>query len=174
MMNENFKNIVISIPASGTIDLIYKYQIHAHPDKVGYEYKDVQYYTFRKKGGIMEKLFEIEKIITINPYNIDEIKKYNLTSEVEHRVRKYVEERLKSFKFEHKGINYKFYILNYKEDLKHNPKKPCQNNHCYITLDELHSGKEFVNTIKVSESKGISMNQPNNKENLIWTFFFKS
>ncbi len=170
-MNENFKNIVISIPASETIDLIYKYQIHAHPDKVGYEYKDVQYYTFRKKGGIMEKLFEIEKIITINPYNIDEIKKYNLTSEVEHRVRKYVEERLKSFKFEHKGINYKFYILNYKEDLKHNPKKPCQNNHCYITLDELHSGKEFVNTIKVSESKGISMNQPNNKENLIWTFF---
>ena len=35
-MNENFKNIVISIPASETIDLIYKYQIHAHPDKVGY------------------------------------------------------------------------------------------------------------------------------------------
>ena len=55
-MNENFKNIVISIPASGTIDLIYKYQIHAHPDKVGYEYKDVQYYTFRKKGGIMGKV----------------------------------------------------------------------------------------------------------------------
>ena len=48
MTNENFKNTAISIPASGTIDLIYKYQIHAHPYKVGYEYKDVPYYTFRK------------------------------------------------------------------------------------------------------------------------------
>ncbi|MDV4150065.1 HNH endonuclease signature motif containing protein [Clostridium sp. AL.422] len=171
MENENLKNIVISIPASGTIDLIYKYQIHAHPDKVGYEYKDVKYYTFRKKGGIMDKLFEIEKIITINPYNIDEIKEYNLTSEIENRLKKYIEERLKSFEFEHKGINYKFYILNYKEKLEHNPKKPSQNNHCYITLDELHSGKEFVDTVKLSESESISMNQLNNKENLMWTFF---
>lgn len=171
MSNENFNNIVISIPASGTIDLIYKYQIHAHPDKAGYEYKDVQYYTFRRKGGIMDKLFEIEQIITINPYNIDEIKKYNLTPEVENRLKKYIEERCKSFKFEHKDIDYKFYILNYKENLEHNPKKPGQNNQCYITLDELHSGKEFVNTIKLPKSKNLYTNQLNNKENLVWTFF---
>lgn len=171
MVNENFKNIAISIPASGTIDLIYKYQIHAHPDKLGYEYKDVQYYTFRRKGGIMDKLFEIEKIITINPYNIDEIKKYNLTSEVENRLKNYIEERLKAFKFGDKDIDYKFYILNYIESLDHNPKKPNQNNHCYITLDELHSGKEFVNTVKLSEKTIISMNHMNNKENGVWTFF---
>ena len=91
MINENFKNIVISIPASGTIDLIYKYQIHAHPDKLGYEYKDVKYYTFRRNGGIMDKLFEIEKIITINPYNIDDIKEYNLKPEIENRVKEYIE-----------------------------------------------------------------------------------
>lgn len=171
MVNENFKNVVISIPASGTIDLIYKYQIHAHPDKLGYEYKDVKYYTFRRKGGIMDKLFEIENIITMNPYNIDDIKEYNLTPEIENRVKKYIEERLSSFNFEHKDINYKFYILNYKEELEHKPKKPNQNNQCYITLDELHSGKELVNTIKLSENKRISTNQLNNKENLMWTFF---
>lgn len=171
MINENFKNIVISIPASGTIDLIYKYQIHAHPDKLGYEYKDVKYYTFRRKGGIMDKLFEIEKIITINPYNIDDIKEYNLKPEIENRVKEYIEERLRSFKFEHTDINYKFYILNYKEELKHKPKKPKQNNQCYITLDELRSGKQLVNTIKLSGNKSISTNPLNNKENSMWTFF---
>lgn len=171
MVNENFENIVISIPASGTIDLIYKYQIHAHPDKVGYEYKDVRYYTFRKKGGVMDKLFEIEKIITINPYNIDEIKQYNLTSEIENRLKNYIKERRESFKFEHKNIKYKFYILNYKENLEHNPKKPRQNNHCYISLDELHSGKEFINTIKLSENKSVLSNKLDNKESSTWIFF---
>lgn len=171
MTNENFKNIAISIPASGTIDLIYKYQIHAHPDKLGYEYKDVSYYTFRKKGGIMDRLFSIEKIITLNPYNVDEIKEYNLTLEVEDRIRKYIEERSNSYKFEHNDIKYKFYVLNYVENLIHNPKRPGQNNHCYITLDELRSGKELVDTVNLSESKNSYINQPNNKENSIWTFF---
>lgn len=132
---------------------------------------DVKYYTFRRKGGIMDKLFEIEKIITINPYNIDDIKEYNLKPEIENRVKEYIEERLRSFKFEHTDINYKLYILNYKEELKHKPKKPKQNNQCYITLDELHSGKQLVNTIKLSGNKSISTNPLNNKENSMWTFF---
>ena len=61
MMNENFKNIVISIPASNSIDLIYKYLIHAHPDKIGYGYKDVGYYTFRREGGVMDKFDSLVK-----------------------------------------------------------------------------------------------------------------
>lgn len=82
---------------------------------------------------------QIFKKITLQ----NEIKIYNLKSDIEYRIKKYIEERFKSFKFEHKD-------LNYKDSLKHQPKKPRQNNHCYVTLDELYSGKEFINTIKLS------------------------
>lgn len=169
-MNEIFKNIVISIPASKSIGLIYKYLIHAHPDKVGYEYKDVEYYTFRREGGVMDRLFETERIITINPYNLDEINNYDLTSDIKNRLKEYIEDRFKSFGFK-KEFNYKFYVLNYKEDIKHNPKIPRCNNHRYVTLDELYSGKEIVDTISLSGKKGASMKSLNDKENLIWTFF---
>ncbi|CEN74605.1 Uncharacterised protein [[Clostridium] sordellii] len=53
------QNVVISIPASGTIELIYKYQIHAHPDKAGYGYKNT----------LMNELIRINlriKILNIN------------------------------------------------------------------------------------------------------------
>ena len=119
----------------------------------------------------MDKLFEAEKIITINPYNIDEINNFDLTLDVKDRLKKYIEDRFKSFDFESKGFNYKFYVLNYKRDIEHHPKIPRRNNHCYVTLDELYSGKEIVDTISLSGEKGTSMKSLNDKENLIWTFF---
>lgn len=54
-MSEEYDYEVISIPASGTIELIYKYGIHAHPDTQPYKYKKTKYFTFRKPGGVMEK-----------------------------------------------------------------------------------------------------------------------
>ena len=41
----------------------------------------------------MDKLFEAEKIITINPYNIDEINNFDLTLDVKDRLKKYIEDR---------------------------------------------------------------------------------
>ena len=62
-----FEKEVISIPASRTIDLIYKYGVHAHPVKdKGYNYKSSKYYTFRKEHGIMEKVFSLETTVELN------------------------------------------------------------------------------------------------------------
>lgn len=163
------QNVVISIPASGTIELIYKYQIHAHPDKAGYGYKNTQYYTFRKSGGIMEKLYTLDNVVTIDPYNTSELETYDIDVESKQRILKYINERIDSYKFENKDTKYKFYILNYNSDLNHKPRKPGQNNHCYISIDEIKSGKEFVDTIKFSSDKNSNIEKYDYKPSL-WTF----
>ena len=47
----SYKREVISIPSASTIDLIYNYRVHAHPnDNKRYPYKKALFYTFREKG----------------------------------------------------------------------------------------------------------------------------
>ncbi|GAA0115359.1 HNH endonuclease [Clostridium senegalense] len=135
---------VISIPASGTIDLIYKYRIHAHPNiNKNYPYKKALYYTFREKNGWMKKLFSLKKIINLNPHNINEINDINLDCETKKRLCGYINDRSNSFKFSHDG-EYKFYILGENLDLPKAVSLPKQNNHAYFTIKEMYSGKDVV------------------------------
>lgn len=142
--NLTYDREVISIPAAGTIDLIYKYRIHAHPniDK-SYPYKKALYYTFREKEGWMRKLFALEKTINLNPHNIDEINNVNLDYEIKERLHCYINDRSNSFKFSEDG-EYKFYILDKSLELTKAVSLPRQNNHAYFTISEIYSGKDIV------------------------------
>lgn len=144
--NNNFKyeREVISIPASGTIDLIYKYRIHAHPNIVtSYPYKKALYYTFREKGGWMRKLFSLEKTVYLNPNNINEINNINFDYEIKKRLYGYINDRSNSFKFS-ADEEYKFYILGKTLELPKVVSLPRQNNHAYFRISEIYSGKDIV------------------------------
>lgn len=141
-----YEREVISIPASGTIDLIYKYKIHSHPDnKKGYPYKTALYYTFRKKGGIMEKLYKLEDTVSFNPDNIIEIESLNLSSKVKERLKLYINDRRETYGFSEEG-NYKFYILGECLQLNKPVKLPGQNNQAYFRISEMFSEKDIVDS----------------------------
>lgn len=160
-MNQNIEREVISIPASGTTDIIYKYKVHAHPDKsTGYNYKEALYYTFRKKGGVMEKLFTLDFIVSLDPYDPSDIDVHIQNTDKKQRVLDYIEERMASFGFDHLDTNYKFYILKEEIDLPHYPKRPRQNNHCYFTLREIFSGKGYIENS--TDESYITYNRNNN------------
>lgn len=142
--NSPYDREVISIPAAGTIDLIYKYKIHAHPNNVkSYPYKKALYYTFREKGGWMRKLFSLEKTVDLNPHNIDEINNVNIDYEIKERLHGYINDRRNSFKFSEEE-EYKFYILGETLELPQIVSLPGQNNHAYFTISEMYSGKDIV------------------------------
>lgn len=130
---------VISIPASGTIDIIYKYSVHAHPNKEkGYNYKSSKYYTFRRKHGVMEKLFSLEKSIVININDLSEIEDIDLSNVDKKRVINYIKDRKNTFGFNHKL--YKFYLLKQEFELIDKPSLPNVSSHCYYKLYELEDG----------------------------------
>lgn len=86
----SYEREVISIPAASTIDLIYNYRVHAHPnDERRYPYKKALFYTFREKVGLMGKLYELNKIITLNPNDTDLIEDLEID--------KFSKERLKGY-----------------------------------------------------------------------------
>ena len=69
-----YEREVISIPAADTINLIYKYGIHAHPNDYNrYPYKKSLFYTFREKNGVMTRLYELNTTVILNPNKISEI-----------------------------------------------------------------------------------------------------
>lgn len=142
--NSPYDREVISIPAAGTIDLIYKYKIHAHPNNVkSYPYKKALYYTFREKGGLMRKLYLLEKTINLYPHNLDEINNVNLDDEIKERLQGYITDRNNSFMFS-EDEEYKFYILDESLELAKAVSLPGQNNHAYFTISEIYSGKDIV------------------------------
>lgn len=151
LYNLNYEKEVISIPASGTIDLIYKYKIHAHPDKSrGYSYKNAVYYTFRETNGIMKVLYTLEQCIILNPkkdYSIV-LDNMNITEDIKKRIINYIEERKRIYGFDYDG-NYKIYILNGAIKLK-SPKKFSKSlrNHTYSKIEYFFYNDNIINTIK--------------------------
>lgn len=135
-----FEKEVISIPASGTIDLIYKYGVHAHPVKdKGYNYKSSKYYTFRKEHGVMEKIFSLETTIVLNVKEelLEDFQ--GISSNQLERLKKYINERKEIFGFNYP--EYKFYLLKEEFELENKPALPKRNNHSYFTIDELKNGE---------------------------------
>ena len=69
---------VISFPAGKTWEYIEEYHVHTHAVKKGYPTlkKIPQYIAFRKKGGIIEHIFEVVKMIEINPLDLEAAKEH--------------------------------------------------------------------------------------------------
>lgn len=135
-----YEKEVISIPVAGTIDIIYKYGIHAHPVKEkGYNYKSSKYYTFRREKGIMEKVFSLEKSIILNPNEILKLDLVMISKEEKERIISYIDSRKNKFGFDSEV--YKFYFLKEEFELENRPSLPKMQSHIYFTLNELKSKK---------------------------------
>ena len=165
-----YEREVISIPAAATIDLIYKYKIHAHPNnRKSYPYKKALYYTFREKGGLMKKLFPLEQIINLNPHNIDEINDITTDYKIKERLQGYITDRINSYGFNH-DVEYKFYILGESLKLLKVVRLPAQNGHSYFTISELYSGNNVIKSsnkkIEMDEDE-ISVDVPLTEGNMI-------
>ncbi|MEK5185289.1 hypothetical protein [Solibacillus sp. FSL W7-1324] len=144
---------VISLPAAQTMDLIKKYLIHAHPHPR--TYKEAQYMTFRKVGGVMDTLYSIENELVLKPeeQNIYEQISF-LNTDIKERLRGYINERKYTFGFGEKE-DYKFYILKIEKNLNHLPipKEGNMQSHTYYTYNEITHGKREI--IRESQLKKI-------------------
>lgn len=154
-----YEHEIITIPASGTIDLIYKYRIHAHPINGNYPYKKSLYYTFREKYGWMKNIYTLKGTVEIYPQNIDSIKIIE-NEEITLRIKGYIEERYKLFGFSNEG-KYKFYILENQIELPNKIRIANQNNHSYITISEAYSGN--IDVKRSNKDKIIKKDEIDNK-----------
>lgn len=135
---------VISLPAARTQDIIKKYLVHAHPHPR--KYKESEYMTFRKIGGVMDTLYSVQHVLVLKPKDKSLAEKIEyLDSDIKERLLGYIHERKYTFGFEEKE-EYKFYILKIEQELKHLP-KPKEGNmqsHTYYTFEEITSGKRAI------------------------------
>lgn len=134
---------VISLPASGTQEIINKYLVHAHPHPR--PYKAFQYMTLRKQGGLMERIYAVKNEFVLDPSaeNIKEQVEF-LSESTKEQILSYIEERRINFGFEKQG-KYKFYLLKVVQELTHAPRtKEVLLSHTYFTYGELTSGRQIV------------------------------
>ena len=141
------KKEVLSVPAGKSYPCIEANSIHACPDTTAYSYKPAQYITFRKPGGIMERLYEIKHIIVFNPYDVTEVAQ--LAEKYKTRVQNYINDRMREWPFDDRNPR-RFYLLSKGSsegtiELPHKPQMPKNSSgHCYYTIAELTSGKKIV------------------------------
>ncbi len=140
-----YEEEVLSIPAGNSIDFIKKHNVHACPDTRGYQYKDAIFLTFRERGGVMEKLYKIDKVIKLDPDSP------SLESEIRdldfyERLQGYISERKEKWEFGTE-CKYRFYILSETDQitLEHNPKpKVSSQGHRYFTLSQVLSKEKLI------------------------------
>jgi hypothetical protein len=133
---------VISLPAAKTYPCIEATFIHACPPS--YSYKPFMHMTFRKKGGEMETLYEVEDVFIIKPHDQDAIQRVNF--KYRERVQNYINQRMRECPFPDREDR-RFYVLSEADqiDLPHKPQLMRNiQGHCYFTLDDLLSGSKFV------------------------------
>ncbi|MDO5812917.1 MAG: hypothetical protein Q4Q31_07465 [Bacillota bacterium] len=119
---------VLTVPINGTEDLIKKYKVHAHPLKIGYPNKIINYIAFRKPGGIINNIYEIIDIKDVIPSHY----KNN------DNVLKYIKDRYPTFGFSNENTPYRFYILkDYIKLDKPYVLSPNSQSAKYIELDDL-------------------------------------
>jgi len=133
---------ILSIPASGTFELIKKCLIHAFPHPRSYDYTGLV--TFRRTGGYMDGLYSVKKTIEIDFSKENWKEQLNRLSENERRcMQEYIHGREVDFGF--KKSCYMFWLLKKEEVLLHEPRPPQNyNSHVYFDYDEISSGKELI------------------------------
>lgn len=146
--------VVLSVPAGGTIHLIDRYLVHAHPVSRGYNYSSTDHITFRRKnGGVMDKIYKIENKFALE---MDlwktEIKEIGISSKVEERLTNYIVDRYRDFEFD-KAPRYKFYILSLYCELPNEPHPPANNAGGWLYyLKSLQESTGHVHTVRQMES----------------------
>lgn len=148
-----YEKEVYSIPAGGSYKYQYGYPFIYECPNEGKNYKSIKkplYFAFRKKGGIMERLFGLDEVIILNPHQDFQMfmENPNYSDEVKQRVKNYCD-RLWG-KDEYDDNEKQFFILSTSNqiELEHKP-KPLSNNafRAYYKLSELlNKEKEFVET----------------------------
>jgi len=133
---------VLSIPASGTFELIKKCLVHAFPHPRSYDYSGLV--TFRRTGGYMEELYSVKKTIEIDFREEKWKDKLSALNEDERKsILEYINGRKADFGFE-KPL-FMFWILGKEEVLLHEPRPPENyNSHVYFDYNEFSSGKKVV------------------------------
>ena len=108
--NTSLSSYVLCLAAGNTYDLILQTGITAHPAVAPYPKKNPPYITPIKKGGILEFLYKVTRIIECYP---DDIRFYkdNLNTTEYERLTTYHEIRKQTFGYSKKNEKYKFYIL---------------------------------------------------------------
>lgn len=145
MVRINLEFDVLSIPAGDSIQYIYNHSVHAHPDLPnGYRYKPTTYVSFRKKGGVMERLYKVEKVLILDPFDKTKLESFKLENHQRNQINNYIDERIFQYGFGSPGELYKFYIMKPEKELPHKPACPRIQGHTYFTIDELLSGKQIV------------------------------
>ncbi|MDD4180369.1 MAG: hypothetical protein PHE87_01945 [Victivallaceae bacterium] len=132
-----YEQEVLSIPAGNSIDFIKEHNVHACPDKKGYQYKDAIFLTFRGRGGVMEKLYKIDKVIKLPPLS-PSLENQIKDLDFKDRIQGYIADRKEKWKFESE-CKYRFYILSETNqiNLEHKPAKTSCQGHVYFTLSQI-------------------------------------
>lgn len=147
--------IVLSVPAGGTIHLIEKYYVHAHPISNGYNYSLTNYLTFRKpNGGVMDKIYRINKTFPIEMMKWkSEMEKLDIPDTIKDSVANYIVDRYRDFEFD-KAPKYKFYLLKLLCDLTNEPHPPANNPGGWLyTIKDLKESTGYVLTINQKKKK---------------------
>lgn len=130
-----YEKEVLSVGAADTHSAIVRHSIHSCP--ASYSYKDAMFITFRGKGGVMDRLYKIDEILTIDvslpSFKTIVKKSYPIYAD---RIINYYE-MVKKEKWA--NGNLRFYVLSEEETilLDHNPKYPGRQNHTYFKLSQL-------------------------------------
>ena len=148
-----YEKEVYSIPAGGSYQFQYEYPFIYECPNEGKNYKSIKkplYFAFRKKSGIMEKLFGVDEIIILNPHQDFQLFMENprYSDEVKQRVKDYCDRLWGEGKYD--DNEKQFFILSTSNQIKleHNP-RPKTNNafRAYYKLSELlNKEKQFVET----------------------------
>ena len=144
-----YEKEVLSVPAGISKESVEKCLIYECPDTSAYNYKRSLFITFRDSGGgIMDKLYKVEVIISLNPSKPEDI--YNMQiSELSKNHKERLNSLLNDSAFRKNDNEIRrYYILSENEQivLKHKP-RPERNNAkftYYSLADILDQNNKFI------------------------------
>jgi hypothetical protein len=138
------EDLVLSVPAGKSYDLILEHFIYSCPDNKNYQYDETELVTFRTVEGKMEKLFRIARVIRLDPRDVDAA--FEVPSDFRERIKGYISVATNRGILQTEGP-YRFYILDEEavSNLAHAPhaRQRLEGDH-YFSRAELASGKAVV------------------------------
>jgi hypothetical protein len=84
-------NLVLSVAAGTTSDIVNVTEIHACPDDERYSYRETPFLAVRRTGGHMDFIHKIESIEILKPH--DSLALGHIEETIRDRVRRYIELR---------------------------------------------------------------------------------
>ena len=146
---------VLTIPASGTVKIIYEHNIHAYPHPMPYQNKP--YVGFRETGGYIEKLYRVTDQVVLQPTKDDlHSKLAQFDQETRKRILTYIQDRKKGFGFEKPESDYMFWVLKEEKELSHRPKlKRNTPGHSYFNYQDFISGNKIISKEGKSTKSGV-------------------